>query len=281
MKNDNAQLSDYVHRWGVKHVPFCDQPNQSLFHTQQTRKAIELLNQAASLRSVMLLSGSNGVGKSVLVAEWIKSLPPKAYLPVVITQGTLSPSGLLWTLSAKLGRSPRHLRCRNLVEIQEAIDGLGRVIPVVVLDEAQNYTASAIEELRMLLGLNLPAQPSFALILIGDEYLINTLRLQSRRALYTRIAIATQLDPLQPDEVPAYLEHIIKQAGLDRECFEPQAIQMLAAASEGMARTLNLLAQAAWIEASRKGENTIGSQHVQTALQRVPLARDKVQIPSP
>jgi general secretion pathway protein A len=280
MRNNNRQLSDYLHQWGAKHVPFQDQPNQPLFHTEQTEKAIELLDQAASLRSVMLLSGPNGVGKSVLVAEWIKKLPTKAYLPVVATQATLSSSGLLWTLTAKFGRTPRFLRSSNLVELQEAIDGLGSTVPVVILDEAQNYTASAIEEVRMLLGLNLPAQPLFSLILIGDQYLIDTLRLQSRRPLYTRIAIAYQLAPLKPDQIGPYLEHTLKQAGIERECLEPEALQMLAAASDGMHRTLNLLARAAWIEASHQQHNMIASSHVQAALNIVPLAREMVLIDS-
>ena len=47
-----------------------------------------------------------------------------------------------------------------------------------------------------------------------------------------------------------------------------------------MHRTLNLLARAAWIEASQQQHNTIASSHVQVALNIVPLARDKVQIAS-
>jgi len=277
MKNETIQLRDCVHQWGARHVPFQDQPNQKLFDTPQTQRALELLNQTASLRSVMLLSGPNGVGKSVLVAEWIKTLSPKEFLPIVVTQATLSPSGLLCTLTAKLGRVPRLLRSSNLIQIEEALEGLGRIIPVLVFDEAQNYTSSAIEEVRMLLGLNLPPQPRFALILIGDNYLLDALRLQSRRPLYTRIAVAWQLKPLDPEQIEDYLGHVTEQAGLQRECFEPEAVQMLAAASEGMARTLNLLARFAWIEASRQGERTIGSNHVQAALEMVPMARDKIQ----
>jgi type II secretory pathway predicted ATPase ExeA len=281
MKNDEFDLNDYVHRWGARHVPFQDQPQQRLFHTDSTRKAVELLQQAASLRSVMLLSGENGSGKSVLVAEWIKTLSPKAYLPVVITQATLSPSGLLSTLTAKLGGHPRLLRSTNLIAIEEALGRLGRIIPVLILDEAQNYTPSAIEEVRLLLGLNLPPQPAFALILIGDNYLIDALRLQSRRPLYTRIALCFELPALNAEQIEAYLNHATEQAGLQRNCFEPEALTMLASACEGNPRTLNLLARAAWIEASRLASSTIAPPHVQYALRLVPVAHDKVRCLSP
>jgi type II secretory pathway predicted ATPase ExeA len=76
----------------------------------------------------------------------------------------------------------------SLKSLEEAFGELGRLIPVLLLDEAQNYASSALEEARMLLGLNLPDQPAFALILVGDPYLLSTLRLRSHRALYSRIA---------------------------------------------------------------------------------------------
>ncbi len=279
MKNMDSKLNEYMHQWGVRSVPFMDQPKQRLFETEQFGEAVELLQQSAALRSVMLLSGDNGVGKSALVAHWARSLEPKAYRPLTITQASLSASGVLCTLLAKLGQVPGMQRSQNMAKMEDAVSRLGSVIPVIILDEAQNYTASAIEEIRLLLGLNLPPQPAFCLILIGDNYLMDSLRLQSRRALYTRIAVSYQIQPLQPAQVEAYLIHGLKQAGLDRPCFETAAIEMIAAASDGIPRTINLLARAAWIEASRQQHDTITTKHLQTALRLVPAARDKISVP--
>lgn len=279
MKNTDSKLKEYMHQWGARSVPFQDQPEQRLFETEQSGEAAELLQQSAALRSVMLLSGDNGVGKSALVADWARSLEPKAYRPLTITQASLSASGVLCTLLAKLGQVPGMQRSQNLARMEDALSRLGSVIPVIILDEAQNYTASAIEEVRLLLGLNLPPQPTFCLILIGDNYLLDTLRLQSRRALYTRIAVSYQLQALQPAQVEAYLIHGLKQAGLDRPCFQQAAIEMIASAADGVPRTINLLARTAWIEASRQQHDTINTKHLQRALRLVPAARDKISVP--
>lgn len=147
---------------------------------------------------------------------------------------------------------------------------------MIILDEAQNYAPSAIEEVRLLLGLNLPDKPAFALILIGDTYLLDTLRMQSRRALFTRIAVSFQLQALRTPQVDAYLQHGMRLAGVDRPCFETTAIEMIAAAAEGIPRTINLLARAAWLEASRLKLNTIQAGHVQSALQHIPVAKEKI-----
>jgi len=278
MKNVDSKLNEYMHQWGARSVPFLDQRAQQLFETEHTAKAIELLQQSAALHSVMLLSGDNGVGKSALMAHWIRTLEPKAYRPLTITQASLSASGVLCTLLTKLGQIPGYQRSVSLARMEDAVSRLGSVVPVIILDEAQNYTASALEEVRLLLGLNLPPQPVFCLILIGDNYLLDTLRLQSRRALYTRIAVSYQLQPIQPAQVEAYLIHGLKQAGLERPCFEPAAIEMIASASDGIPRTINLLARTAWIEASRQQHGSITAQHMQSALRLVPVARDKISV---
>ena len=280
MTNVDSNLNDYMHAWGARSVPFQDEEKQQLFETGHTRQAVERLQQSAALRSVMLLSGDNGVGKSALVAGWARTLHPKAYRPLIITQASLSASGVLCTLLAKLGQVPGYQRAANLSRMEDAITHLGSVIPVIILDEAQNYTASAMEEVRLLLGLNLPSQPVFCLIMIGDNYLLDSLRLQSRRAIYTRIAVSHQIQPLESAQVEAYLTHRLKQAGLDRPCFEATAIEMIASASDGVPRTINLISRTAWIEASREQQNNITTKHVAQALRLVPVASDKVAVPS-
>ena len=157
-------LAQAAHAWGAQGIPFNDEPKNELFRTASMERATTLLNQSVALRSVMLLSGENGVGKSALAGRWLRSLEPKLYFPVCITQASLTGIGLLALFLQKLGTAPKHQRSASLKLLEEAFGELGRLIPVLLLDEAQNYAMSALEEVRMLLGLNLPEQPAFALI---------------------------------------------------------------------------------------------------------------------
>src|ERR1700747_3830876 len=85
------------------------------------------------------LSGENGVGKSALAGRWLRSLQPKAYFPVCITQASLTGIGLLSLFLQKLGKVHNHQRSASLKLLEEAFGELGRIIPVLLLDEAQNY----------------------------------------------------------------------------------------------------------------------------------------------
>ena len=118
---------------------------------------------------------------------------------------------------------------------------------MLVLDEAQQYPAGALEEIRLLLGLNFSCPPAFALVLLGDLYLQDTLRLQHHRALYSRVALRCQLPGLERAQVELYLTHSLRQVGLERPCLSPAAVDLLASASNGNVRLLNLLARAAWL----------------------------------
>jgi general secretion pathway protein A len=263
-------LAQAAHAWGAQSVPFSDQPKAELFRTASMDRATALLNQSAALRSVMLLSGENGVGKSALAGRWLRSLEPKAFFPLCITQASLSGIGVLALFLQKLGKAAKHQRSTNLKLLEEAFAELGRTIPVLLLDEAQNYDISALEEIRMLLGLNLPEQPAFALVLVGDSYLLSALRLRSHRALYSRIAAHARIESLSRSEVQSYVEHQLRQVGIERPCFDAAAVELLASATEGIPRTINLVARAAWIEAAKEKSLQINAAHLQSALELVP-----------
>jgi AAA domain len=112
-------------------------------------------------RGPFFWAGENGVGKSALAGRWLRSLEPKLYCPVCITQASLTGIGLLGLFLQKLGKGPNHQRSASLKLLEEAFGELGRLIPVLLLDEAQNYASSALEEVRMLWDLTFPTnQPS-------------------------------------------------------------------------------------------------------------------------
>ncbi|MFN2352715.1 MAG: ExeA family protein [Kiritimatiellia bacterium] len=272
----DPSLNACLNHWGASAVPFSNTADEALFSTPAIEQALELLRQTAALRSVMVLAGANGVGKSALLAHWVELMDPKIFRPVVITQATLGASGLLCAVVGKLGLTPRHLRHSNLSLLETALAQLDRITPVLVLDEAQAYRPGALDEIRLLLGLNLKKKPAFALILAGDLYFLDALRLQSQRALYSRISAAYTLPAFNREQVADYIEHGLRQVGIDRPCVEAPAMDLLAAASEGVPRMLNLLARAAWIEAAKAKAPSITPEHLQPAIRIVPSARDMI-----
>jgi type II secretory pathway predicted ATPase ExeA len=200
----------------------------------------------------------------------MRSLDSRLYYPVCLTQATLSGTAILAALANKLGKPASFFRQRNLQLIEEALPELERRILVVILDEAQNYSQPSLEEVRLLLGLNLPEQPAFALVLIGDEYLLSSLKLRNQRALYSRLACQLNLAPWTSAQCAQYLGAALNAVGLSSSAIEPAALELLASASAGLPRSLCLLARAAWIAAATEQAQKILPTHVQLAIQQVP-----------
>jgi type II secretory pathway predicted ATPase ExeA len=273
MKNTpNPDLGLLARQWGATAVPFGELSTDAWLETPPGQRAWSLLQQTAAFRSVMLLSGPNGVGKSALTHRWMASLDSRLFAPLLLTQATLSGSGVLWALTAKLGKEARGQRALNLREIETALAELGKVAPLIILDDAQSLAFGSLEEVRLLLGLNLAEPPAFGLVLIGDEYLLGALRLRQHRSLYSRIASYASLSPWTPAQASQYLQQSLAAVGINRPVIEPAALNLLTSASGGLARSLCLLARAAWIEAASAGLQNIQPEHVQAAIERVPAA---------
>jgi type II secretory pathway predicted ATPase ExeA len=219
----------------------------------------------------MLLSGGNGLGKSTLVGRWVRQLESRLYTPVNLTQATLSSSGLLATLARSLGKRASFRRERNLDELSAYLSEHERQTLVIVLDDAQNCTHSTLEELRLLLGLNLPNQPTFALVLIGDGYLLGQLQLRNHRALCSRLGAHHLLSPWTLEEIQTYLKTGLEAVGINRSrVFDAAAIDLLVRATAGVPRSVCLLARAAWLEAARLESKEITAQTIQQAMEQVP-----------
>ncbi len=85
------------------------------------------------------------------MGRWLRQLEERLFWPLALTHASLSGSGILASLTLKLGKPAAMRRERNLVAIEQALAELERRTLVVVIDEAQNYNHSALEEIRLLL----------------------------------------------------------------------------------------------------------------------------------
>jgi type II secretory pathway predicted ATPase ExeA len=265
------ELELYARSWGATSVPFGPLSELQWVSVPAQERATTLLNQTAALRGVMLLSGGNGMGKSSLVGRWVRQLDSRLYTPVNLTQATLSSSGLLASLTRSLGKRASFRRERNLDELSSYLSEHERQTLLIVLDDAQNCTHSTLEELRLLLGLNLPSQPTFALVLIGDEYLLGQLQLRNHRALCSRLGAHHMLCPWTAEEIQTYLKKALEAVGINRSrVFEPAAVDLLVRATAGVPRSVCLLARAAWLEAARADAKDITAQIMQQAMEQVP-----------
>jgi type II secretory pathway predicted ATPase ExeA len=255
--------------WGASTIPFCPGA-QPAFAPPQFEALAARIEQLCALGSSGVLYGPNGSGKSYLLNYLLQNrLTDKQFKSLVLTHSSLSGSDLLRALCLKLEIEPKFRRSDNVALITQSWKSFQPRWPLVVLEEAQNLSAVALEELRLLSCARLDTVP-FSLLLVGDPSLLGKLKLGVHAPLRSRLGYCLELTPFDPALAQQYIEHSLRSASIHLNPFEPEALQLLIQASGGLARTINHLAQRALESAALENSPTVASLHVQTAIDRLP-----------
>ena len=112
---------------------------------------------------------------------------------------------------------------------------------ILIIDEAQNMSHQALEELRMLSNVNAEKDQVLQVILVGQPGLREHLRDPSLEQFAQRIAVDYHLGTLGLEETRNYIHHRIEVAGGDPELFTDEACEVVFQHSGGTPRLINIL----------------------------------------
>jgi hypothetical protein len=112
----------------------------------------------------------------------------------------------------------------------------------LIVDEAQNLTPRAVEELRMLSNFQLGGKALLQSFLIGQPELRRTLQGRDMQQFRQRVIASYHLGPLDQDETEAYIKHRLGQVGWARDPrLEQGAYDAIFAFTSGIPRRVNLV----------------------------------------
>lgn len=211
-----------------------------------------ILNQAG----FTVITGEIGCGKTTLVRELLRHIDDR------VTVGLLSntmpgPGRLLEWVMMSLNQP---FEGKSYVELYKRFQdflieeyGQGRHT-VLVLDEAQNLSVEALEELRMLSNINADKDQLLQLILVGQPQLRDLLQHPSLTQFAQRVSSDFHLHPLDKEEVAEYIVHRITKVNSKKKVpFSAGAIEVIALVSRGVPRTINILCDTALVYAFSQG----------------------------
>jgi type II secretory pathway predicted ATPase ExeA len=161
-------------------------------------------------------------------------------------------------------------RSDNVLLIRQGWQQLERLWPVIVIDEAQNLSATALEEVRLLSCDRRDTQPPFSLVLVGDEQLLPRLQMGINAPLLARLSFSLHVAPWTSEDLVGYMTARLQEVGVRANPFDAAALELLVRAGNGLPRLLNHLAQRALEEAATQHSQAVTAAHVQRALELLP-----------
>ncbi len=243
----------YKKFFGFSSRPFSKTPDPNfLYLSRNHREALARLHHAVEERDMILLTGGIGCGKTTLSRALMDQLGP-GYRSVLITNPRLSPLDFLHTLALRTGiDSPADKKAELLEQLGSQLYRLYRqqVHPVLIIDEAQLIPhRDVFDEIRLLTNYQLDDVNLLTVILMGQPELVKRLAHPIYEPLRQRVGIQAFLKPLLEDEVGAYLQCRLKNAGGSIDLFNDEAVSLIGQSSNGIPRRINQLASLALLEA--------------------------------
>ncbi len=261
--------------YGLARNPFNLTPDPSLFYfsSQHEEALSRLIYAVKNKKGLVVLTGEVGTGKTTVIRKLISSLGPE-YNVILVFNTFLSSKQIIETILVDLNieykRNDSKVKMiHRLYDFLIAHRRQGRAV-VLVIDEAQNLSPKALEEVRMLTNLETDTEKLLQIVLVGQPELKDLLSKAELRQMKQRIYIHYHLYPLPLEDVYRYIDHrIIRSGGRTEDLFTEESVSLIAKASGGVPRVINILCDNCLITGFANGERPVGVITTESVLQEL------------
>lgn len=259
----------YSDHFGLTGHPFQLTPDARFWFESRThRKAMAYLGFGlAQGEGFVVITGEVGAGKSTLVAHLMANIDRSRLEAISLVSTQVDSDDMLRLVAQGLGLNTTGLDKAWLLNAVEKklgeVTASGKRV-LLIVDEAQALSVSALEELRMLSNFQNGAKALIQIVLLGQPEFRRHLADGELEQLRQRVIATHHLEAMEADEVEAYLGHRLQLVGWKGQPdFSAEAIQALHRHSGGVPRRLNQLAHRLMLQAAIDGSNLIDEQAVE------------------
>jgi general secretion pathway protein A len=220
-------------------------------------------------KGFVVITGEIGSGKTTLINYLLEKIEGN-FQTALINNTLIRPGNLIKMLCQDFEIDTRGLDDSELLTafyqflIQQYTEKK-RVI--LIIDEAQNLSMDALEEIRMLSNFELDKQHLFQVILVGQPQLRFKLRQKVLEQLAQRVSVHYHISGLSEDEVKTYIQYRLQVAGsINLDIFMEDALEAIYIFSRGIPRLINILCDTALVYAFADGLKQVNREIIEAII---------------
>ena len=270
----------YDQFYGFTGRPFQLTPDPAFYFESGThRKAMSYLGYGlAQGEGFIVITGDVGAGKTTLVGHLMNTIDPNRLTAVKLVSTQVEGDDLLRLVAEQFGIEwEGQSKAELLRAIEQYLRDQARAgrRTLLIVDEGQNLSISALEELRMLSNFQLGGHSLLQIFLLGQPEFRQTLfHSPALEQLRQRVIATHHLDPMEPEEVEPYILHRLGKVGWKGDpSFAPEAFELIFDYSDGVPRKLNVLVSRLLLFGAVEELHRISAQHVRNVIAEVEADR--------
>jgi len=237
----------YESFYGLNSKPFQLNPDPSFyFGSKQHKRASAYLEYGMHRNEgFIVITGEIGAGKTTIVRGLLDSLDSTKVVAAHLVSTQLDAEDTLRLVAAAFGIRTKDVSKSDVLMTLEAFlinsTRKGQRC-LIIVDEAQNLTPRAVEELRMLSNFQFGNHALLQSFLVGQPEFRDILQSPHMQQLRQRVIASCHIGPMDPTETRGYVEHRLKCAGsTGSPTFDDAAYLAIHSASGGVPRRINSL----------------------------------------
>jgi len=229
-------------------LPFLLTPDTRFFFgsSGHSRAIAHLVYGLSQQEGFIVITGEVGAGKTTLVEQLWAQLDRSTYVIARVVTTQVSGDDLMRLAMANFGvddtpGTDKATLLRRFEQMVRTQRKLGRRC-LLVVDEVQNLSLAALEELRMLSNITVDGKASVQTILLGQPQFRPILASKDVEQLRQRVLASYHLGPLTEAETRGYIEHRLRTVGWQGDpAWDDAAFTAIHRHTGGIPRRINTL----------------------------------------